>query len=145
MTTEELILKSFQSARMLIKESGNGDEKFYKRRDKLTILAKKIEKGLENEQINFSKNELKIIESYKHIYQNTINTTDETTQIVYDYIVEYLDKNKKCVCLCEPGECCRKCCVHPDTTCIWKNYIDTTEEWNDPDNVWFGSFKGIHY
>jgi hypothetical protein len=66
------------------------------------------------------------------------------TQTIYDYIVENMNNYKKNICLCEVDECCYKCCAHTVTTCVWKNYVESNE-WNDPDNVWFGSLKGISY
>ena len=139
---EERVLQSFQAARAYLKMTSNPSEKYYKRKDKLIILAKKISRGMYSEdQEHFSKNELKIMGVYIFIHDETINGM---TQSIYDYIFENIDNNKKNRCLCEVGECCRKCCIHEGTTCAWKKYVEA-DEWNDPDNVWFGSFKGIHY
>jgi hypothetical protein len=143
--SEERIFQSFQAVKLYLKNTSNPNKKIYKRKDKLIILSKKLSRGLYSEEREyFSKNELKIMNIYRDINDESINGLDGTTQAIYDYIVEYMENNKKNVCLCELNECCRKCCVHPETTCIWKNYVEA-DEWNDPDNVWFGSLKGIHY
>ena len=141
--SEKRVFESFQAAKSYLKNTSNLNKKYYKRKDKLIILSKKVSRGMySEEQEHFSKNEQIIMEVYIDIHDESKNGLDCA---IYDYIVEIIDNNKnKNICLCETGECCRKCCVHPDTTCIWKNYVEA-DEWNDPDNVWFGSFKGIHY
>jgi len=144
---EELILKTFQDVNKILKAENNVGKKYYRRQKRLVVLSNKLLNAIKNEElVYFSKNEIKIMEVYYHIYQNVINTvTDKMTQIVYDYIVEYLDKQKNQVlCLCETEECCRKCCVHPETTCVWKNYVEANE-WNDPDNVYFQNFMFLGF
>ena len=145
--SEERILQSFQATRTYLKKTSNPNQKYYRRKDKLIILARKISRGMYSEgEEHFSKNELRIMKVYIFIQEESMNGTiyDYIAEYIADYIAENIDNNKKNKCLCETGECCRKCCVHEGTTCAWKNYVEA-DEWNDPDNVWFGSFKGIHY
>ena len=150
--TEEQVFESFQRTKAYLKENNHLDYVLYKRNDKLIILSKKISTELlrekeqqqhhtEKTQIYFTKNELKILEVYRHIHDETVNKSDNITQIIYDYIVENIHSNNKQICLCETGECCRKCCIHPDTKCVWKNYVEA-DEWNDPEHaLFFGNFK----
>ena len=137
--SEKRVFDSFQDAKAYLKNTSNLNQKYYKRKDKLIILSKKISRGMySEEQEHFSKNELRIMETYIDTHDELKNGLDCA---IYDYIVEIIDKNKN-ICLCEIGECCRKCCIHPGTTCIWKNYVEA-DEWNDPDSVWFGSFRHL--
>ena len=97
--TEEQVFESFQRTKAYLKENNHLDYVLYKRNDKLIILSKKISTELlrekeqqqhhtEKTQIYFTKNELKILEVYRHIHDETVNKSDNITQIIYDYIVE---------------------------------------------------------
>jgi hypothetical protein len=143
MTTEKedlqvQVLKSLQDAKEYLRRSNSNDYVLYKRKDKLVLLTNKIVNGILDEKTKqyFSKNELKIISVYIYIHNESINNENKMTQMIYDYLYENTI-GIKFTCLCEPDECCRKCCSHPDTTCIWKNYVEV-DEWNDPDILFGG-------
>ena len=132
METTSRFLESFKATKSYLIRSGKDDAKYYKN-NKLVVLSKKLEAIDENgkeENIHFSKNEMKIMDIFHNVYKDNerFTTADKMTQNIYNYIDERFYQNyeveaeaENFVCLCETGECCRKCCKHPGEVCVWNS------------------------
>lgn len=118
---------------------GKDEAKYYKNK-RLVVLSKKLEeidKSGQESNTHFSKNEMKIMDIFYNVYTDatTYSAADKMTQDLYNYIHErfyQVDDGEQLTCLCETGECCRKCCKHPGEVCFWnsRRYIN-----NDDDDV----------
>jgi hypothetical protein len=143
-------LESFKATKAYLIRSGKDDAKYYKN-NTLDVLSKKLEtidKNGQEEHTHFSKNEMKIMDIFYNVYKDndTFTTADKMTQNIYKYIYERFYQNDEAeaanfMCLCEKGECCRKCCKHPGEVCVWNSRCCVEDNDNSMMNWNFGIGK----
>ena len=149
METTRRFLDSFMATKSILIRLGNDEAKYYKNK-RLVVLSKKLEeidKSGQESNIHFSKNEMKIMDIFYNVYidATTYSAADKMTQDLYNYIHERFyqvdsdEYDEQLACLCETGECCRKCCNHPGEVCVWNSRRCIEDDDNSMMNWTFGA------